>query len=100
MTDQQTERQVQEAIEKGIPYFQIRCDVCGHIAEAMTEGSSNFDFCDAPNLETDEWFTVTENGIDYHYQANHRDPYGSNYQVRELTGAYPELTNYSYINRG
>jgi hypothetical protein len=97
MTDQETQVQVEKAKGYGFPYFQIRCDVCGYIGGAMCEGSSNFDFCDAPNLETDEWVTVTENGIDYRFQANHRT--ADNFQVRELTGAYPELADYSYIVR-
>jgi len=96
MTDQET-KQVETAKEMGFPYFQIKCDVCGYIDGAMAEGSSSFDYCDAPNLETDEWVSWTENGIDYRFQANHRT--ADNFQVKELTGQYPELADYRYITR-
>jgi hypothetical protein len=89
---------IENSKEKGAPLFLIKCDVCGFVDTSMCEGGSSFDFCDAPNSEADEWVTVTEDGIDYHFQANHRTD--DNYQVKELTGMYPSLVEYQYITRG
>ena len=88
-------KQVEKAKRLGLPYFQIKCDVCGYIGGAMCEGSSNFDFCDGC---TDTEYKAID-GVWRDWPVNHRDPSGSNFQVKELTGMYPQMTEYCYITR-
>ena len=85
----QTQEQVEKAKEKGLPFYQIKCDVCGYVATAMIAGSSNFDFCDGHSgrfidIEgISEPFEVNCRGFNYDADLG---VMVSNYEVRELTG--------------
>ena len=90
-----------------MPYYQIKCDVCGHLSTAMTSGSSNFDFCDGHSGNF-----ITVDGDDEPFELNCRDfvldeatkdwtipIYVSNYEVRELTGYHDGITEWSRFQK-
>ena len=85
----QTQEQVEKAKEKGLPFYQIKCDVCGYVATAMIAGSSNFDFCDGHSGRFIDIEGISEpfevNCRGFKYEAD-RGVRVSNYMVRELTG--------------
>ena len=90
--------QTNKARELGFPYFQIVCDICGHVDTSMCWGGSAFDCCDG---NSGNFMTVEEDGEKYTFETNCRTYIENkngqkvgNYMIRELTGQEPTLTDW------
>jgi len=95
-------RRAKEADEKGLPFYQIQCDVCGYIATAATGMSSNFDYCDGHSGNF-----IQVDGDDEPFELNCREyvldeesrKLVSNFKAREVTGRDPEMAEWVRFTR-